>query len=103
MGAAAHLQATNLGGLFDLALGDQAFELATAEHVGALADNDRAGALVDYECLDARNDRAPDVGNRARLSRGYHRTKFADMRRRCPTTSADQIDPARIDEAFELM
>ncbi len=101
--AAPHLQASDLGGFLDLAGRDQPLEFAAAEHVGPLADDHRARALVDSQRLDSRNHRALEIDAISRRPPLDHRGERPDMRRRGPAASADQIDPARVNEALELM
>jgi hypothetical protein len=64
--AAAHLGAADLGGGLVVAASDELLELARAEHVGALADEERPVVGGELDGLDAGDERALVMRDRAR-------------------------------------
>ena len=104
MRAAFHLPASDLGGFLPQFCRNEALELARADYVGALADDKRARALFRLDNFDA--------GIHCTMS-GIRRTPgrlvLDHLRDRAnvlfggATAAANDVEPAAIDKALELL
>src|SRR6185437_3891855 len=104
MRAAFHLAAGDFGGFLPLVGGDEIFEQARADYVGAFADDERAGAVFGFDDLDAGIYGAMiRLRCEARQFALGHLRDGANVLLRGATAAADDIKPAAIGEALELL
>ena len=93
----------DLRGLLPLLVRDQILEQPRSDDVGALTDDQGARVLLGFDEVDARVVAAagPRRDGPRRLPRD-HVGNGLDVRGGRATTSADNVEPALVDEAFEL-
>jgi hypothetical protein len=104
MRAAFHLPACDFGGFLPLFRGDEFFELARADHVGAFADDQGPRAFLCFDHVDAAVD-GPMARTR-RVAGDFlfrHLSDGANVFLRGSTAAADDIQPAALDKAIELL
>ncbi len=103
MRAVFHLPARDFGRLFPLVLGDHVLEEARTNYIRALADDQRAVAVVRFDQVLAGKENAMTAGfHGPRLLALHHLRNSLDVGGRRAAASADDVEPAVVDEPLEV-
>src|SRR5450755_2542604 len=103
MRAVPHLPARNLGSLFPLLFGDHSLEEPGANHIRAFANDQRTVAVFGlYEINTGKVSAVVRVPERPMFLSRNHLSHGPDVIRPGAAAAAHNVEPAVIDEPFQL-